>query len=58
MEANCVKCCQAKKFVRKAKNPVACRFHEFPNEDIERLLENAVPATTTKSNKGWNELMQ
>ena len=58
METNC----QAKKFVRKAKIPgekMASRFHEFSNEDIERsrLLENAVPATTKKSNKFWNELM-
>ena len=34
---------------------MASRFHEFSNEDIERLLENAVPATTKKAtNFGMN----
>ena len=58
METNCVKCCQAEKFVRKAKIPgekMASRFHEFSNEDIERLLENSVPSTTKKAtNFGMN----
>ena len=51
METNCVKCCPAKKSVRKAKisgEKMATRFHEFSNEDIGRILENAVPATTKK----------
>ena len=46
--------------MRKAKIPgekMASMFHEFSNEDIERLLENVVPATTKKANKFWNELI-
>ena len=46
--------------MRKAKIPgekMASRFHEFSNEDIARLLENAVPATTKKAtNFGMNLL--
>ena len=53
METNCVKCCQAKKIVRKAKIPgeKMTRFHEFSNEDIGKTSGKCSTCDNKKKKK-------